>query len=409
MAGLRYGPAAAENVIAMIPNVINDPVRRSLFAVDVERSGDVRRDNVAWDELKRALHRAVKVAFAASGVNLAALQVSGRGDGMIVEVPDTVGRGHLVHPLLAVLAQKLRTHNQRANQTAQIRLRVALHDADVILDESGFPDGPHMVHLARLLDSAPLRDALQRAPATATVAAILSDRFHGSVVRHGYPGVDADLFHQVKVQVKETTTTGWIHVPGHPPRPPRRRQTITAVVAALVVVTALAVTGVVWLARGDQDTGGTAQRQDTPASRQPPAEPPTGPVTTTPTTAVTTTPVGNCTDLYFEQDPEIPYPLIHQLPEGVTAERLNPGLSQYPVGGLLLRDRKPLGAIKFFYEDPGVGFSVINVVDANCDPVQATSTKVAIDTYVATFRLGTDDFELVVKLNGLADLTFRRP
>ncbi|MEC3976876.1 hypothetical protein [Amycolatopsis sp. H20-H5] len=281
----------------------------------------------------------------------------------------------------------------RASQTAQIRVRVALHDADVLLDDSGFPNGPHLVHLARLLDSARLRDELRIAPATATVAAILSDRFHGSVVRHGYPGVDAELFHRVKVREKETTATGWLHLPGHPSRPPRRRRVVA--VAAVVVVIALAITGAVWLLRGDQDAGGAPEHQAPPSSR--------------PTAAATSTPVGNCTDLYFEQDPKVPYPLVYQLPEGVTAERLNPGLSKYPVGGVLLRDRKPLGAIKFFYEDPGIGFSVITVVDATCAPVQATSTKVAAGTYVAAFRLGTDDFELVVKLNGLADVTFRRP
>ncbi|MBC6447572.1 hypothetical protein [Actinokineospora xionganensis] len=393
--------------------MVNEPVRRALFAVDVERSGDVRRDNVAWDELKRALYRAVQVAFAASGIDLARLHVRDTGDGMIVEVPDTVDRRHLLHPLLAVLGQELRTHNLRASQTAQIRVRVALHDADVMLDESGFPNGPHMVHLARLLDSARLRDELRHAPVTATVAAILSDRFHGSVVRHGYPGVDAELFHQVEVRAKETTTTGWIHLPGHPLRPPRRRRAVA--VAVVVVVMALAIAGVVWLARGDQEAGGTPEHHDTPSAHLPPSDPTTTAPTTTappssrPTTVVTTTPVGNCTDLYFEQDPEIPYPSIHHLPEGATAERVNSGLSQYPVGGLLLRDRKPLGAIKFFYEDPGVGFSVINVVDATCTPVQANSRKVATDTYVATFRLGTEDFELVVKHNGLAEVTFRRP
>jgi hypothetical protein len=393
-AGFQPGPGG-KCVIAKIPNVINEPVRRALFAVDVEGSGDVRRDNVAWDELKRALSRAVRVAFAASGIDLARLQVRDTGDGMIVEVPDTVDRGHLLHPLLAVLAEELRAHNLRASQTAQIRVRVALHDADVVLDEAGFPNGPHMVHLARLLDSGRLRDELRRAPATATVAAILSDRFHGSVVRHGYPGVDAELFHQVEVRVKETTTTGWIHLPGHPRRPPRRRRAVAAAAVAAVVVVALAIAGVVWLVQDDPDAGATPERQDAP--------------TTTAPTVVSTTPVGNCTDLYFEQDPEIPYPVIHQLPEGVTAERLNPGLSKYPVGGLLLRDRKPIGAVKFFYEDPGAGFSVINVVDATCAPVKATSKKVATGTYVAAFRIGTDDFELVVKLNGLADVTFRRP
>lgn len=75
-----------------------------------------------------------------------------------------------------------------------------------------------------------------------------------------------------------------------------------------------------------------------------------------------------------------------------------------------MRDRKTLGAIKFFYEDPGIGFSVVSVVDAACAPVQATSRKVAADTYAAAFRLGDEDFELVVKNDWrLGDVTFRRP
>ncbi len=74
--------------------------------------------------------------------------------------------------------------------------------------------GGSLATLARLLDAPPLRDALERAPQDAPVAALLSQHVYDEVVRHGYPGIELDAFRRVHFTVKETTTYAWLHLPG---------------------------------------------------------------------------------------------------------------------------------------------------------------------------------------------------
>jgi phosphate transport system substrate-binding protein len=196
--------------------VTSTPVHRALFAVDIEHSADLRRHNNATIELRRVLYDRLGEAFQASGIDWASCTHHNTGDGLVVAVPPQFPKRLLLHPVLDTLAMSLRRHNRKAPEAEQIRVRVAVHDADVRVDAHGVSGRP-MIRLARLLEAQPLRDALATAPQTVTVVAILSDRMHEDVVCQGYPDIDPEHFTRVDAQVKETHLTGWLYIPNYFP------------------------------------------------------------------------------------------------------------------------------------------------------------------------------------------------
>lgn len=195
--------------------VVLEPEHRALFAVDIERSADPRRHNAASVAMRRALREHLGAAFTAAGIDWHNCRDHDRGDGLVVAVPPHHPKRLLLHPVLEALSDALRGHNDRVPEPERMRVRVAVHDADVVLDDFGYTGRP-MVVLARLLDATPLREALAAAPRTATVAAIVSERFHEDVVAQGHPNIDPEEYHRVETRVKESSLVGWLHVPGHP-------------------------------------------------------------------------------------------------------------------------------------------------------------------------------------------------
>ncbi|RJQ81166.1 hypothetical protein D5S17_05335 [Pseudonocardiaceae bacterium YIM PH 21723] len=202
-----------------------DPQYRSMLAVDVEKS--TGRGDVALLHFRRTLFRVLQESITESGIDWNACHVEDLGDGMKVVFPINAVRKRLVHPLLHELTIRLRAHNKLAGSSTRVRVRAALHAGDVHLDDGRLAGGS-LAMLARLLDAPPLRDALDRAPESAPVAALLSQHVYDEVVRHGYPGIDLDAYRRVQFTVKETTTFAWLHIPGlsfgRAPEPTQQQQ-----------------------------------------------------------------------------------------------------------------------------------------------------------------------------------------
>ncbi|MEU4806138.1 NB-ARC domain-containing protein [Actinosynnema sp. NPDC023587] len=195
--------------------VVLEPEHRALFAVDIERSADPRRHNAASVAMRRALREHLSSVFHAAGIDWSGCHDHDRGDGLVVAVPAHHPKRLLLHPVLEALDDALRAHNDRSPEPERMRVRVAVHDADVVLDDFGYTGRP-LVLLARLLDAPPLREALASAPRAVTVAAIVSERFHEDVVAQGHPDIDPERYHRTEVRVKESRLVGWLHVPGRP-------------------------------------------------------------------------------------------------------------------------------------------------------------------------------------------------
>ncbi len=199
------------------PGPSRRPVHRSIVVVDVEGFGDQRRTNWHQVAVRDGLYRAMQEAFDHAGIPWADCDHEDRGDGMFVLVPAEVPKELLVESLPPALVTALDRHNGTYKAPEQIRLRMALHAGEISYDEHGTTAAA--VNLAfRLMDADALKAALAASPGV--LAVIASSWFFQEVVRHN-PACDAAAYRRVRVAVKETTATGWIHLPDHSHSPAR--------------------------------------------------------------------------------------------------------------------------------------------------------------------------------------------
>ncbi|MFD0207436.1 MULTISPECIES: substrate-binding domain-containing protein [Saccharothrix] len=202
-------------------------VHRTVLVVDV--SAYSGRPRVPQEEIRRGLYAALERAFVDNGLDWSAVDHEDRGDGVLVLVPPDVPKSRVVDGVPHTLLGQLRRYNATRNEDARIRLRVAITAGEVQYDPEGVI-GDDVTLAFRLLDSTPLRDALDRS--TAVFALIVSDRIYTDVVRPD-PALDPDSFRSVRVDVKEVHGHAWLHVPNgatplpepeparpRPPRPP---------------------------------------------------------------------------------------------------------------------------------------------------------------------------------------------
>ncbi|MFC0597454.1 hypothetical protein [Streptomyces palmae] len=191
---------------------------RSVLAVDIEHSAG--RGNAAFWRIREVLSAALRSSFERGGIDWEACLRDDLGDGFRVVPPPGVPKAALIHPLVPELSARLAAHNRMAGPSTRVRVRMALHAGDVRLGPSGEVTGYPLEVLARLLDAAPLRTALARAPESVAVALLVSRHFHDETVRHGYPGIDPESFREVAINEKEHSADAWLHLPGHPAAPP---------------------------------------------------------------------------------------------------------------------------------------------------------------------------------------------
>lgn len=183
----------------------------ALVAVDIASFGG-RGDHVLR-YVRKALYGLLSDCFQRCGIPLEKCYVEDRGDGAIVVVPAGTPESLLASSLVDWLRAGLRKHNELSSEVASIRLRVGLHSGEVHSDEHGIV-GAAVNHVFRLLEASPLRAALDNSDAL--VALIVSDRVYQDVLKHAPDLVDPREFAQIPVKVKETSTTGWIRLPGEP-------------------------------------------------------------------------------------------------------------------------------------------------------------------------------------------------
>lgn len=186
-----------------------DPVPRSLVAVDIEGFG--RRGDLEHVELRKGLRDVCGEAFAQ--INASDVYQEDRGDALLIVVGPDVPKPRLVNDLVRELDTALRLRNSSRLPRARMRLRVALHNGEVLLDGGGLA-GETVVALMRLLDADQVRQALTTAPHD--LAVIVSDRMHHDAVMPGHRGIDPAEYREVRVSRKEFDQSAWIRVPGLP-------------------------------------------------------------------------------------------------------------------------------------------------------------------------------------------------
>ncbi len=188
-------------------------VHRTIVAVDVEGFGGQNRINPQQVAVREGLYGVLRKAFHAAAIPWSECHHEDRGDGVLLLARPEVAKSVFVESLPAQLVEGLRGHNSTHPAEEQIRLRVALNAGEVQFDDHGVT-GASVNLTCRLLDAAPLKAALAGSPGV--LALIVSSWFFDEVVRQS-PAADPDAYRQEQVQVKETDTIAWVHLPDYHP------------------------------------------------------------------------------------------------------------------------------------------------------------------------------------------------
>ena len=190
-------------------------VHRTVIVVDVERFGDRRRTNPHQLAVRDGLWEALARAFDDVGIRWAGCRREDRGDGVLILARADVPKGRFTESLPRALVAALEEHNKDRCAEERIRLRMAVHAGEVSYDRHGVAGAA--VNLAfRLVEAFPLKAALASSPGV--LAVITSSWFFEEVIRHS-PASDPASYRPVRVAVKETSTVGWICLPGQPGPP----------------------------------------------------------------------------------------------------------------------------------------------------------------------------------------------
>ena len=194
------------------------PYYRAIVALDIECS--TSRPNPIKGELRRMTYELFEAALRKAGIDSCHHdRFIDRGDGLLalIHPVDQAPKALLLNRAVPVLSRLLTDYNaglpQHSRPQRQLRVRVVMHAGEVHYDANGC-FGESLDVAFRLLDAARVKRAL-REMADPLILVVSAD-IYGSVVRHGYDGIDHEAFHQmVRVQVAGRRYPGWIHLPGH--------------------------------------------------------------------------------------------------------------------------------------------------------------------------------------------------
>ncbi|QKW38299.1 hypothetical protein HUT06_33395 [Actinomadura sp. NAK00032] len=172
----------------------------------------------------RAQQALVTVAMAACReAGLPEQIVQSSGDGVLILPPSDIDETAAIPALVAELEVALRQENRLLAEDARIRLRLALTSGLVTPGPAGF-NGAAVIDCFRLLDSPPVKDALDDHPA-AQLAVIVSDHLFQDVIRNGFRSLRAEDFWRVRSSLpgKGFAMDAWLYVSdrsGGPDRAP---------------------------------------------------------------------------------------------------------------------------------------------------------------------------------------------
>lgn len=193
--------------------------RHLLVAVDAAGYGDGNdQEHVA---LQSGLTAALNDSAAQAGLRRYTWLTQAVGDGELAILPHDEPEPVVVDAYIRHLEMALSARNADAPPRTKIRLRVAIHFGTAMPADNGYA-GQGIVAVSRLVDSAPVRDALSASP-EADLALILSRQVFEDVVRQGHVSFPETDFTRVRVQVKEYQDEAWVKVAGVRSPTPRRR------------------------------------------------------------------------------------------------------------------------------------------------------------------------------------------
>jgi len=185
---------------------------RTLLLADIE-SYARGRDDAVRSRLRARLRQLLSIAFAEAQITSNQTCAQSTGDGLLVTIDPTVGKPRILGGVIESLAAGLREQNRRAIQREQLRIRMVLHAADLLIDSDG-PLGDQVNFAFRLLDAQRLRDLLKSASGPMLVC--VSEVIYRQVIAQRHEGLEPTDFEPVRLESKGTRVIAWVRAPGEP-------------------------------------------------------------------------------------------------------------------------------------------------------------------------------------------------
>jgi class 3 adenylate cyclase len=160
------------------------------------------------DAQQQVLHEAIATVAAPESCAF-----SDTGDGMLAVFPAATSKKNLVIRVIPTLEQLVLEHNHASADHLRLRMRVVLHQGEVVIDRQRLTGDGIMsndVNVAcRLLDCEPLRRALRRSADRFPLALLVSDAFYKNVIL-GQLVIFRDDYERHEVSVKGQSLIGWL-------------------------------------------------------------------------------------------------------------------------------------------------------------------------------------------------------
>jgi O-acetyl-ADP-ribose deacetylase (regulator of RNase III) len=200
-------PARADGPASPAPLTYSRRKLQVGIVLDVVGYG--RRSAPTQELVQRRLAELGAAAVADTGLDLDRLDHQWTGDGLIVLLPTDCDPTNALPALIQQVTLGLAEDNR--HHTDRIRLRMAVGVGISMPGPAGLA-GPMVIDINRLVDSVPLRGAVEVTP-DADLAILLSEQVHGYFVRPGYLSPQADELRPVRVTAKEFDQRAWLWVP----------------------------------------------------------------------------------------------------------------------------------------------------------------------------------------------------
>lgn len=213
---VRVGDTAMVSLPPAPATQVADSARTLRLGVVVDIVGYGRRAAPEQEAAQQRLSVLARRVLHDAGVEFDAVDHQWTGDGFALFLPSDIDPAGTLSALLSAIPSRLAEDNEANGD--RIRLRMAVGVGLVRVAATGFA-GTIIVDINRLVDSAPLRDAVHDHPHS-DVVVLLSQQTYASLVRPGYLRPPDGDFQRVRVTLKEFHEPAWLWVapPANLPR-----------------------------------------------------------------------------------------------------------------------------------------------------------------------------------------------
>ncbi|MEZ0108973.1 class 3 adenylate cyclase [Catenulispora sp. EB89] len=172
---------------------------------------------------RQTLDDCCTAALETAAIPAGQVRVKDLGDGAMLQFGAEIAKSRVLGSWLGAFHNRLRRVYEQAERPVQVRLAAHAGELHPSLNEY---TGVALDFTARLADAPAAKRVLSATP-SAPLAVIVSEVVYDQVVRHRGGGLEPASFSRIRLQVKETDTTAWLHLPGWA-RVPMSQHTETA-------------------------------------------------------------------------------------------------------------------------------------------------------------------------------------